>query len=288
MWPYPRVTPPATTGDGANITQTGAYNPSTDATLDLLSSAHPVRHVPAGLTNGSVLNNIEYLIEVPDMNGSEDGAPGIAAGSMVTLTISPAAGITNATKGGNKGPLGVYTSHQQQLVYGTVRVDRTLQLSNYGSNRNKSLTIIGKGFQNGTTATVYLDNANGNRQPLVSVPVASDDTFQATFTVTVPPFVPGKGNWLYAEDGNEPPFTAGPVGFDLEGLLTVSLASAAVGDEVDITLEDWPDGPIPAGAVTIAGVTQRIIPGGDSVAGSFAAFSIEISPARLPAPMRSG
>ena len=64
------------------------------------------------------MSNIEYLVDVPDMNGEENGLLGIAAGSTVTLTISPAAGITNATEGGNKGPIGVYTSKQQQLVYG--------------------------------------------------------------------------------------------------------------------------------------------------------------------------
>jgi hypothetical protein len=78
------------------------------------------------------------------------------------------------------------------------------------------------------------------------------------------------------EDGNQPPFTAGPIGFEVEGLLTVSPTSAAVGDEVDITLEDWPmDGPIPANAVTIAGVTQKII-GSPSVNGGSANFRIEI------------
>jgi hypothetical protein len=56
----------------------------------------------------------------------------------------------------------------------------------------------------------------------------------------------------------------------------VSPTSAAVGDEVDITLEDWPmDGPIPANAVTIAGVTQKII-GSPSVNGGSANFRIEI------------
>ncbi len=268
----------ATTGDNANIMQTGAYIPNTDATLDRLGTAHPVHHLqasPMPLTNSAVLNNIEYSIPVPDMNGAEDGVPGIAAGATVALVISPAAGITNATEAGNKGPLGVYTSKQLYLVYSTVTVVLYIALSDYGSNRNKSLTVIGKGFQNGTTATVYLANANGNRVALVYVTAANDDTFQAVFTVTVPPFVPGKGNFIYAEDGNEPPFTAGPVGFDLEGLLTVSPASAAVGDEVDITLEDWPNGPIPAGAVTIAGVTQRII-GSPSVSGNSASFGIEI------------
>ena len=278
----------ATIADTATIMQTGAYTPSTDATLDLLSTAHPDRHTPAGLSNSNVLGNVEYIINVPDMNGSEDGAPGIAAGSTVTVTISPAAGITNATEGGNKGPLGVYTSEQQQLVYDAVFVARGLALNDYDANRGKVLTVLGRGFQNGTTVTIYLVNdmpgcdfsagspPAGATELVVAEPVASDDTFQATYTVTVPPFAPGFGNCIYAQDGNEPPFTAGPVEFELEGLLTVSPTSAAVGDEVDITLWDWPNGPIPANAVTIAGVTQKIIGGSTSVSNGSANFRIEI------------
>lgn len=198
----------ATTGDSVIILQTGAYNPNTDATLDRLSTAHPVHHanaVPSPLSNSAVLINVEYLIPVPDMNGTEDATPGIAAGSTVTLVISPAAGVTNATAAGNKGPLGVYTSEQPYLVYSHVPVVLYLALSDYDANRGKAIIVIGRGFQNGTMATIYLDNANGNRQVLVSVPIASDGTFQAVFTVTVPPFVPGKGNMIYAVDGNLPP-----------------------------------------------------------------------------------
>ena len=159
-----------------------------------------------------------------------------------------------------------------------MRVDRTLRLSNYGSNRGKVLTFVGKGFQNGAIATVYLDNAYGNRLELVSMLVDSDDYFQATYTVTVPPFVPGKGNFIYAEDNNQPPQVSNRVEFKLDGLLIVSPMSAAVGDEIEISLVDWPDGPIPAGAVTIAGVTQKIL-GSPSVSGNSASFRIEIGTA---------
>ena len=268
----------ATIGDTANILQTGAYSPSADPILDRLETAHPVHHgqaVPRSLTNSDVLNNIEHLIPVPDMNGANDGAPGIAAGSTVTVFISAAAGIRNPTEAGKKGPIGVYTSRQPYLVYGPFIPAPVIALSDHDANRGKVLTVIGRGFKNGATATIYLDNANGNLQALASAPVASDDTFEAQFTVTVPPFVPGKGNIIHAEDGNEPPQVSNRLEFKLEGLLTVSPTEAEVGDEVDITLEDWPNGPIPAGAVTIAGVTQSII-GSPRISGNSANFRIEI------------
>ena len=285
----------ATIADTGTIERTGAYSPNTDATLDRLSTADAEHHANAhsgdqkkALSNSAVLNNIEYLISVPDMNGTEDGAPGIRAGSEVTLIISPAAGITNATAGGNKGPLGVYTSEQPYLVYGTVPVNLSIALNDYDANRGKVLTVIGSGFQDGTTATIFLDNDGDadmdDGTKLVSVPVASDDTFQATFTVTLPPFIPGTGNWIYAKDGNEPPNVSQRLEFKVEPLLTVSPSSAAVGKEVDITLEDWTNGPIVTTyedgklkeGVTIAGVTQEII-GSPSVSGGSASFRIEIS-----------
>ena len=281
--------------------QTGAFNPSSNAALERLTKA---KH---DLSDKNALDNIEYQILVPDMNGTSDGAPGIAAGATVTVVISTGAGITNATEGGDKGPIGVFTSKQTTLASGTVTVQRSLALSSYASNRNKPLTVTGSGFQNGTTATVYLDNNNGLRQTLVSVPVASNDTFEAQISVNVPPFVAGTGNMIFVEDGNQPPFKAGPVRFEVEGLLTVSPTSAAVGDEVDITLDDWPmNGEIPtmaaddanckddngnelpgytadsngnvscyASTVTIAGVNQRII-GSPIVNGGSANFRIEI------------
>ena len=245
----------ATTGDGeTDIAQTGAFNPGSDASLDRLTRA---KH---GLSDKNTLNNIEYQILVPDMNGTSEGAPGIAMGSTLTVVISPGAGITNATEGGDKGPIGVFTSKQMTLAYDTVGVDRGIALSSYASNRNKSLTVVGSGFQDGTTATVYLKNDNGQRQELVNVPVASNDTFEAQFTVTVPPFIAGTANTIFAEDGNQPPNVSNELPFEVEGLLAVSPTAVAVGDEVDITLTDWPmNGEIPADAVTIAGVTQKII-----------------------------
>ena len=258
------------TTDASGPGATGDYGPPRDATREILTSG---KH---GLSGPAALNNVEYTFHVPDMNGVDDDASGIAAGATVTVTVSPEAGIVNPAEGGSKGPIGVFTSRQPVMDTSLrITINRTIQLSDNDANRNKWVTVIGKGFQNGATATVYLDNANGTRQELVREPVLSDNTFQATFTITVPPFVPGKGNMIYAEDGNQPPVTAGPVEFELEGLLTVSPTAAAVGDEVDITLEDWPDGPIPANGVTIAGGAQRVI-GSPSVSGNSASFRIEV------------
>ena len=52
---------------GNDVLRTGAFNPDSDASLDRLTSA---KH---HLSNKDALNNIEYQILVPDMNGTSDG-----------------------------------------------------------------------------------------------------------------------------------------------------------------------------------------------------------------------
>ncbi len=230
-----RSTSGSATTDSSGPSNTGAYNPSSDATREVLTTA---KH---GLSNSASLNNVEYTFYVPDMNGDNEDAPGIASGSMVTVLVSPGAGIRNPTEAGNKGPIGVFVNDTMMDTSLRITVNLSIQLSDYDTNRNKSITVVGRGFQNATTARVYLSNSGGARQELLPVTVDSDDTFTATFEVTVPPFVRGTGNMIFAEDGNTPPFVTDPLGFEVEGLATVNPTSAAVGDEVDITLTDWPD-----------------------------------------------
>ena len=127
-------------------------------------------------------------------------------------------------------------------------------------NRNKPLTVFGKGFKDGTSVTVYLDkNKDGKKNTgdvdLVTVTVASDDTFEAEFNVTVPPFEPlPMRNVINATDGESPPNTlswdvtatdddaarltiatdAGAPSFEVEGLITVSPKTLGIGDTLNI------------------------------------------------------
>jgi hypothetical protein len=129
-------------------------------------------------------------------------------------------------------------------------------------NRNKPLTITGKGFKNGVTVIVYLDkNKNDMRDAgdvdLDSEVVGSDDTFESTFNVTVPPFDAGKGNRIHATDGENPPNMTGAgegVEFEVEGLATVSPGSVSVGDNLQIRVVDWPPTDTLIHSLQIAGI----------------------------------
>ena len=168
----------------------------------------------------------EYKIRIPNMDAvPENPVADIAAGATVTLTLLANSGFTNPTEAnlvvfkadGTRKSGGddfkVSTSQRTEGVSAYISTPVQLFSDDKADNRDKPLTITGKGFKNGTSATVYLDrNKNGMKDAgdvdLVSVPVASDDTFEATFNVTVPPFKAGKGNMINAVDGETPPNTA--------------------------------------------------------------------------------
>ena len=221
----------------------GAVNPAVDPVRTLIGS--PAAYV----------NNVEYTITVPDMNGDDPSVLNIEGDAFVTVTISPGAGISNPTEAGNKGPIGVYTSAEPVFIdTGKIPVPRQLFLTDYDNNRNKETTVLGYGFKDKTTATIWLEktdvtgNEIGRQDPgevvLITADVLSNDTFEKKFTVRVPPFVPGKGNIISARDGQDN--TAVPVIFEVQGLMTVTSRDVSVGDTLQISVVDWSDGSIPS------------------------------------------
>ena len=254
----------------------GAANarPNQNRALDLA----PVYRVIPG-TDGRK----EYKIRIPNMDGvPENPVADIAAGATVTLTLLANSGFTNPTEAGSDD-FTVSTSKQGAGVKAPFTTPLVLFSDDKADNRNKPLTITGKGFKNGTTAVVYLEemvNGEAKETDLISILVGSDDTFEATFNVTVPPFKAGKGNMIKAKDGETPPNrTETAVEFEVEGLLTASPKTAAIGDKIQISLTDWPpytnDDPIEDATVKIAGIEQEII-GSMTVANGKATFQIEI------------
>ena len=177
------------------------------------------------------------------------------------------------------------TSKQTAGVSAYISTPLVLFSDDKADNRNKPLTITGKGFKNGTTAVVYLEETDDNgdvtkETDLISILVGSDDTFEATFTVTVPPFKAGKGNMIKAKDGETPPNrTDTAVAFEVEGLMTASPKDPDIGDKIQISLTDWPDytadNPQSEATVKIAGIPQKVI-GSMNVSNGKATFQIEI------------
>ena len=230
------------------------------------------RSVIQGATNN---DNIEYTLTIPDMDpggGTEtSGVQSIASGSTVTVTVLAGAGFKNPTEAGSGDKVGVYTSDEPTLRTLNFDVPLVLTLSDYNGNRNKSVTVTGKGFKNGTTADIWLDTDGdgmkdvGEITLVNAVPVTSTDTFSRAITVRVPPFkVQGDGtNYINAVDGESNSMGMGqgedrmPPKFKVDGLMTVSPAAADIGDDITLDFDDWPTA-VAGGTftLTIGGITH--------------------------------
>ncbi|HIM49805.1 MAG TPA: hypothetical protein EYM32_13150, partial [Dehalococcoidia bacterium] len=175
--------------------------------------------------DGTPKDDPNITLDIPDMEPSTatPGYQGIAGpceaigsatGSAcatdgvttVTIVFRQNAGITNATEaeagfdaaGLLKGrDVKVKTSNEGQIAAtaaNMIFIPRLIEINDATTTRGQVITVTGKGFANGTTATIWRDSdADGSRDAgevdLGQAEVASDDTFTFSLTVSVPPFV---------------------------------------------------------------------------------------------------
>ena len=238
-----------------------------------------------------------YTITVPDMDTYDDVTTNIDTGATVTVIILANAGLINPTESGSYD-FTISTSRESMGVKATFMTPLTLSIDSKKGNRDTPITVLGKGFKKGTVATTYLDRSRDADGKIVNVPdgmrtpgtdvdllytyVASDDTFTETYNVTVPPFAVEGLNQINVTDSEDPPNHYNgmggqtPVTFTIEPLLSVSSSPVAVGDELEITLVDWPATDqvmdhvtsdaqgverVLQSAVTVAGIPQQIASG---------------------------
>ncbi|HIB10338.1 MAG TPA: hypothetical protein EYO17_00140, partial [Dehalococcoidia bacterium] len=203
--------------------------------------------------------------------------------TTVTVVFRQNAGILNATEaeagfdaaGLIKGrSVNVYTSGSggttsvgAAAAY-TIFNPRLIEINDSTTTRGQTITVTGKGFANGTTATIWRDaDADGTRDAgevdLGQAEVGSDDTFTFSLTVSVPPFVIGSGgsggagNYINAIDGDSNTVVDGidrtlPITdpavvtqnipeVTMQGSMSVTPTSAAIGDTIQITIKDFLD-----------------------------------------------
>jgi hypothetical protein len=195
---------------------------------------------------------------------AQDGVFTHAEFSEVTVIFTTAAGLKNATEQ-ESSSIGIIAkdtslwSKATNLITGTntsvgvavtAGIVATLKTDKIDGARGTKVTVTGRGFNNDTTATVFLDtDGDGVRDAdeidLASALIGSDDTFTASFTVSNPPFKPGN-NKIAAVDGELRTLTkkdsAGNLilgNFELKGSVTPNPTTAAVGDTVQLQLKDF-------------------------------------------------
>ncbi len=248
-------------------------------------------------------------LEIPDMEPATDrpGTQGIAPGAPVTVTFRQTAGIKNPTESkpdevyqaeraaavdanGNFDasllkPLSGYkvqvaTSNNGYFVAAALGnravIPRRLVLSDMDGPRGSSIVVVGLGFRNSITATVWNDkNQNGARDSgeidLASALITGSDDFTSTITIDNPPFSSDLNtNGINAVDGRNRTIIPGRrymgaiSGFTatesipkylLESSIKVTPGAAAVGDRVQVTARDFvPGGNIAHAQISISGV----------------------------------
>ena len=252
-------------------------------------------------------------LEVPDMEPADDqpGSQGIAAGALVTVVFRQTAGIKNPTESkpdqvnqaqraaavdlnGNFDasllkPLSGYkvqvaTSNNGYFVPAAPAhravIPRRIVMSDQDGPRDSTITVVGLGFRNSITATIWNDkNQNGVRDDgeidLGSALISGSDDFTTTITVNNPPFNYNLDtNGINAVDGRNRTIIPGrryvlPISGDpmkpakesiprylLESSVRVTPGTAAIGDRVQVTARDFVAGG------TISTSTARISIGG--------------------------
>ena len=195
-------------------------------------------------------NIVEYKLRIPDLDTDPDRPQaGIGAHAMVTVTFSSSAGFKNPTEAGKGDVVSVATSKQDVFVSDNIVVPLILEIDDVKDKRDTPLTITGKGFKNGTTAIIWVEKTipasnkfgvrDANEIDIVPVEVASDDTFEITVNVALPPFSKGPNNYINAIDGEEPKantFTDMKLlpKFEVEQSIVISPSAANVGDTIRV------------------------------------------------------
>ena len=252
-------------------------------------------------------------ILVPDMDPRDDFFGYPSAGADLNVVIDVGAGITNPTEEGDHsvgysiltgtegdndddGPevsgANIATDSSDEIIgTSTMRTQAKVSLSDEDNTRGYELTVTGTGFNNGTTADVWvlsggaepascadlIDNARSSKAG--SALVETNDKAVVTFEVTVPTFRAGPDNHVCMVDG-ESRHSSDVDQFELEPSIRVVPSSASSGDIVNIFAQDFPMGG--AGFDSIEISDQVIKTSGPSLnADGSVTVSLEI-PGQLP------
>ena len=231
-------------------------------------------------------DDIRIQVWVPDMCANAtvecEGPNGLSAGDTVTMVIQKSAGIRNPSEAGTHS-VGTSvldpTDNAGSPMYRDDMIDgaplstfANIGLSDVDNRRGYQMTVTGSGFNDGTTAAVYVlhDSTVGyvpsgdaeralchriiREGTLVGhAVVGSDDRVAVTFEVTVPPFGPGSTNYICMVDGEGRMSDTDVEDFRLEPFIRVAPSAARVGDIVSVFAQDFPNPGAAFGGATLAG-----------------------------------
>ena len=227
-------------------------------------------------------SDIDIRVSVPDMCTTDtpdcQGLNGLMSGDTVTLVFQKSAGIKNPSEAGTHsvgasvlGP----TDNVGGPMYGDDVIDGAplstvakISLSDVDNSRGYEMTVTGSGFNNGTSAGVYVYHTTGdmpscemiisNGTQVGDAIVSSDDKAVVTFEVTAPTFGPGNTNYICMVDGEGRMSDTDVEDFKLEPSIKVVPSSVASGDTVNVFAQDFPYGTGSFTELKIAGRTISV------------------------------
>ena len=184
----------------------------------------------------------------------------------LTVVIEKSAGINNPTEEGdhsvgysiltgNEADNAGVVDSDGNAIGVTLPVLSTvakISISDADNTRGYEMTVTGSGFNNGTTADVFVlsggakpatcpdlvDNAASSN--VGSALVGSDDKAAVTFSVTVPTFEAGTDNYICMRDGEGRTSGTDVESFKLEASIRVVPSTVSAGDIVNVFAEDYP------------------------------------------------
>ena len=211
-------------------------------------------------------DDLAIAILVPDMDPRDDEFGYPVANRDLVVVIEKDAGIKNPTEQGtHSNGYSILTGSEPDNAGPEETLDvlntwATISLSASDGGRGKEVTVIGSGFNNGTSAEVLVLVAaavDATATPPVEAPscttvvsdgaslgtaaVGSDDKFAIVFTVHQDEFNAGKVNYICAEDSEagDPRQARAVKTFNLTASISLDPTEANSGDEVTLKARDF-------------------------------------------------
>ena len=254
--------------------------------LDSISTSDVYFRVPGGgvgQNNGGRVNAADVSIDdddhftpdkddwaiailVPDMDPRDDEFGYPVASRDLVVVIEKDAGIENPTEQGtHSNGYSILTGSEPdndgpEVTLAVLNTWAEISLSASDGGRGKEVTVIGSGFNNGTSAEVFVLVApavDATVTPPVEAPscatvvsdgaslgtdsVDGDDAFTVIFTVHQDEFDAGKVNYICAEDSEAgaPRQAMAVKVFDMTASVSIDPTSAASGEEVTLKARDF-------------------------------------------------
>ena len=217
----------------------------------------------------------DYAISIllPDMDPRDDEFSYASTRRDLTVVIEKDAGINNPTeKGEHSVGFSILTGNEEdnkgpEVTLPVLETVAKISISDAGNTRGYDMTVIGSGFNNGTTADVFV--LSGGSKPATcldlvgnvtasnvgSALVGSDHRAAVTFTVTVPTFEAGPENYICMRDGEGRTSATDVESFELEASIRVVPSIVSAGDTVNVFAEDFPVDGVIFGGILISEVS---------------------------------